>query len=77
MLIEQKEIIQCYCLPSKTPTVDDLLMLLKDALPYADDAIAYEMQKLMDVLPQMTDADIAEAATSIVGDVETQTAPWR
>lgn len=77
MLIEQKEIVQCYCLPGKTPTVAELHSLLTEALPYADDTIAREMQELLDVLPQMTDADIAEMAASAVDDTEPQAAPQK
>ena len=77
LLIEQKEIVQCYCLPGKTPTVAELRSLLTEALPYADDTIAREMQDLLDALPQMTDADIAEMAASTVDDTEPRAAPQR
>jgi len=67
---EQKEIIQCYCLPGATPTVEELQSLLQEAIPYADEAIAHDMQELLDILPQMTDEEIAEMAASALPETE-------
>lgn len=67
---EQKEIIQCYCLPGATPIVEELQSLLQEAIPYADEAIAHDMQELLDILPQMTDEEIAEMAASALPETE-------
>lgn len=77
LLNEQKALVQCYCLPGKTPTVKELRVLLTEALPYADAEIAHEMQGLLDALPQMTDADIAALAASTLPAAEPPAAPQR
>lgn len=68
LMNEQKEIIQCYCLPGATPTVAELQSLLQEAIPYADETIAHDMQELLDI--QMTDEEIAEMAASTLPETE-------
>lgn len=70
LMNEQKEIIQCYCLAGATPTVAELQSLLQEAIPYADETIAHDMQELLDILPQMTDEEIAEMAASTLPETE-------
>lgn len=77
LLTEQKALVQCYCLPGKTPTVAELRTLLTEALPYAEDSIAREMQDLLDALLQMTDADIAAMAASTIADSELLASPQK
>lgn len=77
LLTEQKALVQCYCLPGKTPNVAELRTLLTEALPYAEDSIAREMQDLLDALPQMTDADIAAMAASTIADSELLASPQK
>lgn len=74
MNMDQRGLIQCYCLPGQVPTVEELRVLLTDALPYADEPIAHEMQQLLDALPEMSDADIAAMAASTLAETEPQAA---
>ena len=76
-MTEQIALVQCYCLPGKTPTVAELRTLWTEALPYAEDSIAREMQDLLDALPQMTDADIAAMAASTIADSELLASPQK
>lgn len=55
----------------------ELRTLLTEALPYAEDSIAREMQDLLDALPQMTDADIAAMAASTIADSELLASPQK
>ena len=48
----------------------ELQSLLQEAIPYADETIAHDMQELLDILPQMTDEEIAEMAASTLPEIE-------